>query len=479
MDVITIAVTAGFLLLLCLARKEDTEKDTPSLLKPFYKIAMYLYKRGGSRFSGFFSSPQAERDLQQLHPGERGEYLKTGYYVKKGALSLAIILLGTLFAAAVRYFARSSMVLGENGEIVRGSYKDGAVDVRLLADYGQRQMDFQVQVEPVLLQGEEMEALFEEFLERLPEWISGGNESLHEVKADLMLEEQYGSYPIYVEWESGRPDLVSDTGYVAGVEEAEQVTLYAHMTYGRHQRTEEVAVTLVPPVYTEEELLYREMQEMLGQAQKDTVEEEVWVLPARWRGESIGWKQLVEDNSLLLWGAAVAAAAGAYLLADRDLHKQLEKRKERMHREYPEMLHKLVLFVGAGMTIRGAFQKIAGDYEKKRQNGGRESPVYEEMLYTCRELRSGVSEGTSYEHFGRRIGLQEYVRLSTLLMQNLKRGNSTLLERFREEADKAAQEQLQQGKKLGEEAGTRLLVPMVMMLAVVMAVIMIPALSNM
>ena len=99
------------------------------------------------------------------------------------------------------------------------------------------------------------------------------------------------------------------------------------------------------------------------------------------------------------------------------------------------------------------------------------------MLYTCRELRSGVSEGRSYEHFGRRTGLQEYVRLSTLLMQNLKRGNSALLERLREEADKAWEEQLQQGRRMGEEAGTKLLVPMVMMLAVVMVMIMVPAFS--
>ena len=92
-------------------------------------------------------------------------------------------------------------------------------------------------------------------------------------------------------------------------------------------------------------------------------------------------------------------------------------------------------------------------------------------------FRSGVSEGRSYEHFGRRTGLQEYVRLSTLLMQNLKRGNSALLERLREEADKAWEEQLQQGRRMGEEAGTKLLVPMVMMLAVVMVMIMVPAFS--
>ena len=97
------------------------------------------------------------------------------------------------------------------------------------------------------------------------------------------------------------------------------------------------------------------------------------------------------------------------------------------------------------------------------------------MVYTCRELLSGVSEGAAYEHFGRRTGLQEYIRLSTLLMQNLKRGNGTLLERLQEETQKANEERLQQGRKLGEEAGTKLLVPMVLLLAVVMIVLMIPA----
>ena len=75
--------------------------------------------------------------------------------------------------------------------------------------------------------------------------------------------------------------------------------------------------------------------------------------------------------------------------------------------------------------------------------------------------------------------MQEYIRLCTLLTQNLKRGNSSLLERLREEADKISEERLQRSRKLGEEAGTKLLVPMVMMLAVVMVMIMIPAFAAM
>jgi pilus assembly protein TadC len=134
--------------------------------------------------------------------------------------------------------------------------------------------------------------------------------------------------------------------------------------------------------------------------------------------------------------------------------------------------------MGAGMTIRSTFQKIAAEYEGNPADKRGLHPAYEEILYTCRELQSGVSEPAAYEHFGIRTGIQEYIRFCTLLQQNLKKGSSTLLERLREEADKAAQEKLLNSRRLGEEASTRLLVPMIMMLLVVMLIIIVPAFSS-
>ena len=112
------------------------------------------------------------------------------------------------------------------------------------------------------------------------------------------------------------------------------------------------------------------------------------------------------------------------------------------------------------------------------KEGKARTPIYEEIRYTCRELQAGVSEGLAYEHLGKRTGLQEYVRLCTLLTQNLKKGNGTLLLRLKEEAARASTERIAAVKKSGE-AGTKLLVPMVMMLAVVMLIIMIPAFMTM
>ncbi len=476
---IALVVSTGFLVLSVLARKQVPPPEAASLLKPFYKIALYLYKKLWNRIPGLFSSAQVERDLVSLHPGGSRELLKTEYYGKKAAICLAVLFVGTLFGAAAKLGAMGEIVLREDGVVSRGSYKEGAREIDIETDYGQQRMDFHVEVKPRLLSGEETERLFEDFAEKLPEYILGTNSSLQNVAADLDLKEKYGDYPISVQWESGAPGLLSDSGQLFSLEEEETVTLSYRLSYGMWERNGELSVTLKPPVPSQEEQLYMELEELLQQSQRGSLSQDEWRLPTELRGESIHWRQIAEDNSLVLWAVALVAAIAVFLFLDKDLHEQLEKRKKTLRREYPEIVHKLVLFVGAGMTIRGAFQKIAGDYEAKRREGGRASPAYEEMLYTCRELRSGVSEGLSYEHFGKRAGLQEYIRLSALLAQNLKRGNSTLLERLRDEAEKSAQERLQESRKMGEEAGTKLLVPMVLMLAVVMAIIMVPAFSNM
>jgi hypothetical protein len=93
-------------------------------------------------------------------------------------------------------------------------------------------------------------------------------------------------------------------------------------------------------------------------------------------------------------------------------------------------------------------------------------------------MEQGIGEADCYERFGKRIGLSEYIKLSGMLSQNLKRGNSNFILRLKSEADIAMKEKVLAAKKSGELAQTKLLVPMMMELAVVMVMIMIPALTG-
>ena len=260
--------TSGiFLFLLCLARREETPSGTSSLQKPFYKTARYLYKKAVLHFPKLISSSRVEKDLFQLHPGESRECLKTEYYVKKMSICLVIILVGTFFGAAARFSARQNIILQKNGAIVRGGYQDEARKIWITTNYGAHQLDFQVEVNPIRLSEEEADKLFEEFADKLPRYILGENDSLQSVSGDLKLGEKYGDYPISVRWESGRPGIISNTGQVHLVEEAEQVVLWARLHYGEYSRTEALTVTVIPPVLTEEELLYGQMEALLKQSQ--------------------------------------------------------------------------------------------------------------------------------------------------------------------------------------------------------------------
>ncbi len=460
-----------------LKKEQNRKRDKGE--SPFRRAAMFLYKQACVRKLPLFASRQVESDLVQLHPGENIPWIRTEYYVKKLSLTLVILFVGFLFGAAAKAAAGKDLLLQEDGGIPRGNYLDGEREIQVTADLGDYSQEFTVNLHPRLLTDEELETLWKEFEDRLPEWIKGENENLQRVTEDLVLQESYDGFPFQVEWESDRPDVLGSDGAVGAVTEQTETDLRAKISCQDFIEEMCIRVTLVPPQMTPRERQRRTLEEYLTVSEEQGRGEDTWFLPGQWEDRPISWSQKVKDNSILLWIAALVVAVLVYLLSDRDLHQKLEKRKKSLQREYPDVVHRLTLYVGAGMTVRSAFLKIASDYEKKGGGMTGAHPAYEEMVYTCRELKAGVSEGAAYEHFGRRTGRQEYVRLSALLVQNLKRGSSTLLERLREEAEKAGEEKLMQSRRLGEEAGTKLLIPMVIMLAVVMVMIMAPAFSTM
>lgn len=479
----SILVMVLYIALFWAARKEEPQEVSSQVLRLFYQMALYLYKRICARRIPIAGQKQVTKDLQRLHPGENKDLICTNYYVGKIALVLLICLVGTILALVIHVKANAEALLQKDGTVIRGTYEEGIRELDLRASFEDgTEKEFSVQVGAKRLTEQELDVLASEFLEELPMLILGKNPSLQEVCTDLQLEESYEGYPFLVEWHSDCLSVVANTGIVSEIEqEKAELILSAEISYEEEEEPGwelEIPVCVVPPVLTEEEKLQRQMEAMLIADEQESRLEAAWKLPESFQGQAIHWSQKKSDYSMVLWVGAFVVAVLIFFFSDKDIHAELEERRAGMKRFYPDVVQKLVLYMGAGLTVRGAFQRIAGNYEQEKKAGKAEIAIYEEMLYACRELQTGVSEGVVYEHFGKRTGLQEYIRLSTLLMQNLKKGNSTLLQRLREEADKACIEQLQNGRRLGEEASTKLLLPMVLMLVVVMLLIMIPAFSS-
>lgn len=442
------------------------------------KLALFLYKRVCIRNLPLFRGDSVGADLAILHPEERQECVKTEYYVKKLSLCLTILFAGILLGGLVKLQQIMNPPLGENGEIRRGSFQEGEKQILLEADSESGKEEFQVTVFPTELSLEELEQFAERFLENCSEMILNGNADVEHISEPLALSDSYEGYPFEVSWESGSRDILDDSGAVTEPQKATEAELFVTLLYGEYSRTERLTLTVVPRVLSPEEQAHLELEEYLLKSEKDSRGQGIWNLPDSWKGSTVVWSLKERKSWLIIWLITPIVCLLVYFSSDRDIHREVELRQKKMRQQYPELVHKLALYIGAGMTIRGAFQKIGSDYERKTNRPRDENIVGKEVLYTCRELQSGIAEGAAYERFGRRTGLREYIKLSALLGQNLKRGNRTLLERLREEAEKTSEESILQAKKLGEEAGTKLLIPMVIMLGIVMVMIMIPAFGS-
>jgi len=90
-----------------------------------------------------------------------------------------------------------------------------------------------------------------------------------------------------------------------------------------------------------------------------------------------------------------------------------------------------------------------------------------------------MSEQQAYEAFGKRCRLSMYVRFANLLEQNLRKGTKGLSERLSDEVREAFENRKALAIRLGEEAGTKLLLPMIMLLIIVIVICVVPAFLSM
>ena len=476
---IYIAILGAYVLLFFLSLKEDGKN-------PFQKMAAYLvHKRerlshsaAGRRhdWKKDMSRRQLEEKLKTLMPTASASAEVREYYRSRYSTIITVMFAGVLICFAAWWSARSNSLLVDGSYIWRNSYGKGNVPIKLRAQIeGEDQEIFQYTVEERKYTEEEAETLYQAVVQDLPEIIHGQNDRLDDVRYDLDLVTHIDGYPFELSWESSSYALVNTDGTVdnAKLEEGVVVMLTAHFKYEEWSWDHQMYVQVNPVVYTYKEMLRSRIEELLHIQEERTKNEETMVLPDNIDSEPIIWREIIRDSSGYLLLLVLTAIGFLYWGSGRELDRKLEQRKRELMMDYPEIVNKLSLYMGAGMTIRNAFTKMGEDYKKQQKE--RRRYVYEEILIACNELQSGRSESEVYDHFGRRCQVPAYMKLSTLLSQNIRKGSNDLLLMLRQEADNAFAERKNMAKKLGEEAGTKLLLPMMMMLCIVMVIIMIPA----
>ncbi len=449
-------------------------------------ISAYLYEWG--RRKGMFGREGIRDNIRLLQPDSGGRAEREGaylrrFYIGKIKLLLQMVFVGNLFAACLYISSEAESVLEDGRYISRNAYGMGNIETKLqvrteeengMAEY----QDFTFVVEEQQYEDILVKQMADSLIQDLPDMVLGSNSSLEEIREDLNLMREAEGYPFSIEWESDDYSCIYPDGSVMNEQlgqEGKVICLTASLTYGTFREEYIFPIHIFPPVYSQEEKFRKKVYELLTlQEEQNRCEAQV-ELPENVDGRKLIWNEKKEEESGTLFFLISIGAVMVYFLRDRELRDRVEARNRQMLLDYPQLVSRIALYTGAGMTVRNVFRKIASDYQKERQAGGEMHYVYEEMLLTCHELDSGISESAAYEHFGKRCRMMQYMKFSNLLVQNLKKGSNGILDALRQEAKNAFEDRRNMARKLGEEAGTKLLMPMMLMLGIVMVLIIIPA----
>ena len=201
-------------------------------------------------------------------------------------------------------------------------------------------------------------------------------------------------------------------------------------------------------------------------------------LPENIDAKDISFYKISNKPTILFLPVGIIFSILIYFLMLTDFDKQLKKRKYSLMSDYPEIVSKLLLLHSAGLTIQNAFSTILADYKKKKTSPENHY-IYQEIERTLNKIKSGASESGAYAELGKRCQLHSYIKLGTLLEQNIRKGSSNLQNALNQEVREAFSLYKNDVLSSGEKAGTKMLLPMILILIVVMMLIIIPAFLSM
>ena len=437
------------------------------LEKPFYRIGKWAAQRIVHKESVRYQ--KTERMLK-FTAGEGRESDVLEFTAKKIAKVLMILFFGTGLCLLAAFIGNSQEKISI---LVRPSYGEGDKEAELTVQIEGETEERKI---PVTLQerqytDQEIEEKFQVIIENMESIILGENISMEEVRTDLDFPTLLEDGSVKAEWITYPMDLVDDSGKIVGEASETGSLAEIRVTLSCQEKTveHEFYVRVLPPLRTEEEVLFRKIEDSVKSEEKRSAKDAQMKLPEQIGEKKLCWKENHESMIPFLIFLVLLMAVCTAILEEEKVQESVKKKKTGLMMDYASFLYKLTSLLRAGLTIRGAFEKIAETKQVRKHY------IDEEVRKCCNEMRSGIAEAQAYENFGRRCQIPEYIKTGTLLAQNLRKGSDGLADLLEAEALKGMEERQNLARKLGEQAGTKLLFPMMLMLGVVMVILMAPA----
>ena len=157
-----------------------------------------------------------------------------------------------------------------------------------------------------------------------------------------------------------------------------------------------------------------------------------------------------------------------------DLEKQIDsalsERKEALLQSFPTAVSKLTLLVNSGAILNEAWEKTAY---------GGEGELYDEMRQVIVDRENGYTSVESYTRFAKRCGVKEIDKFTAIMIQNMDKGSSELVEYLRDITNEMWKSKKHNSKILTDRLNNKLMIPTFLIFAGILILVMAPMFISM
>ncbi|MBQ0078650.1 MAG: hypothetical protein KBS66_01995 [Eubacterium sp.] len=225
---------------------------------------------------------------------------------------------------------------------------------------------------------------------------------------------------------------------------------------------------------TERQRSEYELRMITGALNSDCTSPKVLLPTSLKTGASVRWHREKRNNGPFIALLTMVLVACVYINQHSEAKKERDRRFESVMGQLPQFVNRLVLLLSAGLVLSSAFEKTVSETIGYSRNDKDYFTVNMKRIYTSVHGANG-SFNEEFRDFARASGIKELMRISNIISDNISKGVE-----LNEKLEGESQLLWINRKKLCEERGrlaeTKLTLPLVMFLMVLVVITVAPAL---
>ncbi len=229
------------------------------------------------------------------------------------------------------------------------------------------------------------------------------------------------------------------------------------------------------PEISERDTAEEELKRLISGLNDNTEASKITLPPTLENGDRIVWMKADNTDPVVYILGALVALWFIYHNRFYTISREEKRAKESIIKELPEFINKLVLLINAGVILNTAFLKIVDDCDEVKIRTSYFYRRISDIGHLVRETNASFYQEMYV--FAKHSGVKELMRITNIMLDNMNKGDD-LSDKLRRENELLWFARKQQAEEKGKLAETKLTLPLMILLTVLIMVTIAPALME-